>query len=348
MRKILLLALLLLVIALPLSVQAQDNPLCGDLAVEDCALLTEASANNAALESARLDIFVRLIAENVPDFNERMSVTVAGYVGYSVPTDEVLPALSGLDPEEQADILATALNDLQVSIDVTARIEDGRDVQNIPIQFQVSDAITYVSVDSAAALSASSMSGGWIGIELEAFLRLMGEMQPEIYDDLDLGIGTGGINFNLLSRFAEVTRLTSPNPDEAVFETRINVGDALLDPPLRRVLRAQLGESPTEFRWTIQNWQFFLGDSELVIRQVVGLEDQFLHSVSIRYELEPTSLEQTAIFGRSPDAEPLQFSLEYEVNYSNFDEPLELAAPDDVIAIFNYPLLKGCSTATGS
>lgn len=341
MRKFLLVCLFCLCLAFPAFAQAQSEVYCGDLSESDCALLNDSGENFAQVEGARMDIFMRVLGENIPGESSRLSLTVAGNADYYLPAGGEMPVLDDLAPREQAELLADALRDLMLDIDITMRIEDGDDVLTIPLQFVIVDSVAYFNLDSVAALSNTRGLDGWMGIELEAFLRLMAEQDETVLESLSADTDTETIALDWSDDLIEISRLPAAPADEAVFETRLEVAKLLDQPEFIDALREQMGISVLEMRRLMNDLRLLLGDSTMIFEQVVSLEDRLLQSFDLSYELSPSRDVQQALFGASGRRNSLEVLVEFEMGFSGYNEPLELEAPDDVLYILNYAMLQG-------
>jgi hypothetical protein len=341
MRKFLLVCLFCLCLVFPALAQAQNEVFCGELSESDCQLLNDAGENFLQVEGARLDLFMRLLGENIPGESRRMSLTVAGNVDYFLPAGGEMPVLEDLSAREQAEVLADALRDLLLDIDITMRVEDGDDVVTVPLQFVIVDSVAYFNLDTVAAMSNTRGLDGWLGIELEAFLRLMADQDEDVLLNLSAETDTETIALDWSTGLAEITRLPAAPADEAVFETRLEVARLLDQPAFIDALREQMGISVLEMRRLMNDLRLLFGDSTMIFEQVVNLDDRLVQSFDLSYELSPSGDVQQALFGASARRNPLEVLVEFEMGFSAFDEPLELEAPDDVLYVLNYAMLQG-------
>lgn len=341
MRKFVLVCLFCVFLAFPAFAQAQNEIFCGELSSSDCQLLRDSSENFGQVEGARLDIFMRLNAENFPGESARMRLTLAGNVDYFMPTGGELPELDDLSVREQAEVLADALRDLKLDVDITMRVEDGNDVVSVPLQFVIVDSVAYFNLDTVAAMSNTRGLDGWLGIELEALLRLMAEQDAEVLQNLNAEADTDDISLDWTTGLAEITRLPGQPAGEAVFETRLEVAKLLDQPEFVGALREQMDISVLEMRRLMNDLRLLFGDSTLIMEQVVNLDERLVQSFGFNYELRPSGDVQQTLFGASARRNPMEVLLEFEMAFSPFDEPLELEAPDDVLYVLNYAMLQG-------
>ncbi|MCZ2099886.1 MAG: hypothetical protein LC121_27210 [Anaerolineae bacterium] len=122
MKKIVLLAaMLILCIGGAAYAQTTAPVFCGDLAQEDCDLLTRSQEVMRTLDSAAFDFNMNMTISNVPDMEEPLAITVMGSGAYS-GTSNVSSDPAALESDPGQTLLEVLDNPISISMMSPSRL----------------------------------------------------------------------------------------------------------------------------------------------------------------------------------------------------------------------------------
>ncbi len=347
MRKFLLL-IITAALLLPGVAQAQADSSCGMLSTVDCDIVTASQTAMAGLKSAAFNLRFTLHTENLPGGD--LDIQAIGSGAYQVDVPAWNNRLSFANARAFVRYLAEYLRDLSASLNLTFSAQSGNNIEVAALQMRLVDSVAYLNFGGLRSLMGDSGLDGWGGIELEAFLRLMLDQDPRVFDAFLHGTQVSAASPADTSGWSVVSRVKSAEPGIAVFETRLKLSDVLQDPLVIEAYRQQLGQvqSSVEVEMMIPLMQMIVGESEIVMQQRIRLDDRYLETVDLSYALDLDRFTQGFLFPDMGVAQPLHLDFSYHLDYNHFGDARSINAPDDVMGILDYNGLKRLLTGGGS
>lgn len=336
---------------------AQEPPVfCGDLAPADCALLTESGQVMAGLQSSafHLDMTIALGGEGGA-FPNSFNLRLVGDGAYTIDPQAVEAASALL--ENPSDLPQTMENLLRgISAQMSLRLELPRELMamispggvrtpdSLEFEVRLIEGIGYINLDKFTALR-REFAPGWYGLDVAGLYRVLLEQQ----------IGAAGqmpffnFGFNMAPSFEGVTYMSIlRGPDAqingqtaAVFSTTFDFETFLTDPEtgemfknlMRDALRQQgMGAMGFDIDEFMEAYAELLSTMNLTTSQVVGLDDHYVHRMSMNLAWNPdlTALMRSmGVPDSSASAEmAFNFMMNLALELSQFNNVPPLAAPD--------------------
>lgn len=329
-------ALLMILMAI-MPTSAQTN--CGGLSRDDCTLLKNAQSATSNLSSAgfKMTIDFDFGISFLPELISFRMVADGTYTRVPVTRDDVdgeYRPLYGLNADmtiyidgEISDIIQPRNNSLTTSLDL--RYVDG---------------IGYANLNKILSISRAQM---WYSVDVAEYLRRL--IRDRIFPDNALTVLSEFFVTDIWNTFAldgDVTRLGDMVLDAqtfAVFEINLSYDDYFNDHPytfnlfvnmLEQALRTTYGMtySDSELRQAAEGYAQFFRDMNMRFRQMVGMDDSYVHVTQFEYTFIPTNT--TPI---SPDpinlgllsgsGFELRFLLDFR--YTQFDNVPLITAPEE-------------------
>ncbi len=345
MRKILLLVIVVILL-LPGAASAQADANCGTLTPADCTLLAASQTAMAGLKSAAFDLHFTLHAENLG--TEDVEILAIGSGAYHLDARAWNNRLSFANNRVLVRYLAQYLSDVSASLNLTISAQIGSDVEAAALQMRLVDSVGYFNFGGLRSLLGDSTLSGWGGLQLEAFLRLMLDQDPHVFDGylsggvLSSGSGTGSAvttDSLLTASLGDVRRVKTAESGIAAFETRIKLSDFFDDPVFAAAFSEQLEQSAgtgVNAETMIPLMQMLVGDSELVMQQRIRVSDYYLDSLDLSYDLQLARFVQSMMFPDLPTDQPVHFDFNYNLAYDHFNDAPSISIPDNVLDILDY------------
>ena len=369
----------LMIISLSVSTalaQGDGVVFCGDLPGEDCELLTQSQAAMRDLESAAFDLSLAFSFELPPDVDE-FTATLAGSGAFALDPETLaqLASFQDMSPEDfdaetfremmatMPQMLVSLLRNMAAKASFELILPDEvmaerEGIDELAWDMLMVDGVLYVN---RSPLLFSGMTGGesaWVGIDLAGMyegvfawmdLDEMEEMMGEMggfTDILESEFFTALYDPDYLAEFMSITRLEDAEvggQTVAVFETTMDMQDYM-----NRVMEMQmemLGEEAPEDFPALFNTLITTTMEGVTLRQVqwIGLEDRYIHhsEVHMMMDIDFEALAETLPEEADMDDAPERFSMTIDVavDLSDFNEPVEVTAPEDAPVI--NPMMFG-------
>jgi hypothetical protein len=342
---------------------------CGDLAEADCALMKEASAASFTLQSGTTDLDVKLSISNIPDTPfESLTFRLSGSGAYSIDPAilETMEAYQNNPAAMFADtqmfsawfleLLKGISGKLNLTLELPAEVlammpsEDGSLPNNLSFGLLLVDGFGYINLDDvAAALPDAGIPVGWLGVDLATFMEMAlaqsgfggdSAMDPEAFQ----AYMNSFQDAEAMSAFMTVERLadtTVTGQPAAVFLTTFDYGAFFQSDIFQQMMETQMavisaaaGEElsaadQAEMSAAISQMGPIFEAINLEIRQVIGLEDKYIHSTEMHMDWDMTSF--MAMADPQADGPAPRFTFDLAVSTGDFNVPQDIAAPADAM-----------------
>lgn len=311
-KKITLLIAIVVLLVAAAGVQADSNEdaiLCGGLAEADCALRKSNSAVMDDLHAFAMTLSMRMDIE-APDPGDNTSITLEGAASVALDPalTEAASALESADGMAPAAMMAL-LNELfgglaaEMSLALTT-IAEG-ETSEMPLHILMKDGVVALNMAAFADESDEAVAG-WLGIELADILDSAG-----IEDDMT-GLEMGDMDHSALANAMTIARLPDSELNGlpvAVFQTSLELG-ALLD---------SLGAMGADAAIMDP-----VGDAWAQVVEYISLADSYTRRVEVAMAT------MDIVTGEAP---PVSFSMTMSLDLSEFNEPVDVALPEDVFVM---------------
>lgn len=318
MRKLLVcLMLVLALVAFSAPAMAQD-PVCGNLSADDCAIITQSAAAQASLNSASftftLDITVG--ADTVPLMGDGQFA-----IDRSVVDGLDMTAMSA-DPAAALTALGTVLGGFEGELNINA--------MGLPINLLLIDGTGYINFEPFAPMLAGApmeIPAGWAGLDLVGALEMMAPMMS----GMDMSATPTEMDpmqqqalIDAVMSYAAIERLADEN-GQAVFVSSFNFAGLLQDEAFMGLIMAQAapGQEMTEEMMAEMNAAMQGIGSGITVSatQKIDLSTYQVTSTAVDFDLDGAAL--SMISGEQVD--DISFKLVF--NFTDFNAVSPLSAP---------------------
>ncbi|MDE2775524.1 MAG: hypothetical protein OXI77_06255 [Chloroflexota bacterium] len=306
------LLLLLLPLAATFADSVEDAFLCGNLAEADCAIKNN---NSAVMDEVQAFAFVLLMRMDIEaaDPSENTSVTMEG--GGRVALDpalmeasKALETAAGMDPAAMMSLANELFGGLAAEMSLIVTMAGADETSELPLNLLLKDGI--VALDMAAFADESDESAaGWLGIELADIVDSAGQ-------ETDMTAEMGGMDHGALAEARSIVRLPDSEVNGqpvAVFQTALEYEALLESMGMVADLSGALGADAAALE--------VVGDASLHVLEYISLVDSYTQ----RLELEISTMEEA-----TGETAPFSFSMTMRLDMSEFNEPVNVALPEDV------------------
>jgi hypothetical protein len=342
----------LLFAAVP-AVFAQGADLtCTGLSDSDCALLTEATANSATIQSAFIDFSADMTLRNI--------AAVAMMMGGS--TDEAPgDIVVNMTAEGPYVLDMTIMPPARVQMTVNASMDDGTTTENGSLNLVIADGIIYISEDGGAT---------WEGMSYEDTLETMdpdsraiveglmgGDMSTLPEGALSPGDLATGSPFAVLEELglseADIMALgavpgfvtQARQPDEqllgqtvAVFKTTIDLVPLFASEEFAKVLDGVMtvaaAEDPDAAQMGAMVPMLLSGiDVKIMQTQYIGTQDKLIRGMAMDLLL---TFDLAALMGGAQEGQqlpPIELTLHFDASLDRVNETFEIIAPAGAVMV---------------
>jgi hypothetical protein len=356
-RLILVMALLLIASGV-ITAQESDVPVfCGDLAAEDCDILTQAQQAALTLESASFDLNADFTISNIPDAPfDSLAFNLTGSGAYasdpSVMAD--LMEMQG-DPSAMLEnmeqlaplfeqFFASLSGQLNLTLTLPSEITDmmsSGDMQipeQLSMEFRMVDGIGYINLDQIAeAMPQMGVPGGWYGIEVARLIGMSFEQSLSQLDDaamegFDASAFSQFTNPEFIGQYATIERLEDED-GAAVFRTTFDYAGFVSSPEFRELMLSQMEATGEEFDEeeldeAMSMMETMFSDITLESTTYIDLETGFTRRMEASFSFDMT--EMMAAMGEESAAGAPAFDFSFSIDYSDFNDAPAVEAPEDV------------------
>jgi hypothetical protein len=362
-RSLLLLVLLLAVFSGTAMAQEFPQTYCGDLAENDCSILTESATAMRELTSAAFDFQMDFGMSDIPEFDGDINFSLSGDGSYAIDPDTLAAlTMSPADMMENMENLPQILQDALKAISADANLVLTLP-QNLPdmatplpgkvgLSLRMVDGIGYINLDKLAELDPSGdLPRGWQGLDIAT---LVGQALAQQSDSLS-DMSAFGMNMDMMGAFANselinnhitVTRAEDTSVEgqtAAVFNTSVDLGSLFSDPAFQEMLIGQIQDmaesmggsstlSQSDMDDVMKLYSTLFDGFVFNSTQTIGLDDHYVYqtAMTLDWALDLSSI--GAAFGESSSTNtmsPINISFDFEANLSQFNNAPEITAPED-------------------
>lgn len=371
MKKIVLLAaVLILCISGAAYAQSTVPVFCGDLAQEDCDLLTRSQEVMRELDSAGFGFTMNINVSNVPDMTEPVAIQIMGD-GRFLGAQSIVSDMTAME-SDPGQAMLSVLDNLDFEFSMTMLLPpelmsemDSSIPSEINLEMSLVDGVGYLNLDTLKPilgdLGDSDMSG-WVGLDLAGLVRALMEEMPDLFSGMTSGMTMGTMDpaamqaymerFNdpeMLNEFATIDKLDVGMPDETTFRITVDFGAVMANPTFRNMMmdmmRQQLEAqgmtlSESEMDQTLAMSSQMLKSMVFTVDETIGTEDAYLRAVYGEFSLDMSSMMATMDTGSKSSAGEAAptVSVNMTLFYNSHNMVPPITAPEDA-TVFPYESL---------
>jgi hypothetical protein len=316
MRKFVLLLLLALAFSVLVPATfAQDAPdtFCGDLAAEDCDLLTQAA--NAEVNSGTANFDLQIDISGLPEVDS-LSINLAGDASYSLDAAAIeslsMDEGTEMTAEESLAAFTTLLSSFDGELNLTLTLPDelvaeaGIPASSIPLELALVDGIGYINFDTLDPLTGGALAQqglqGWGGINFIDLVTQLVAENPEMLDQIDMAsAGSEMADMSQFEAFEQyITLSRSEDVDgQAVFVTDIDFAGFVSDPAFQDLISESMATSgqtisDAELQQALGAIQLLGQQTTLSVTQTIDPATGFTTGGEFNLNMDLTSLMQAA------------------------------------------------------
>jgi len=351
---------------------------CSALSEADCAILTEAQQASAALQSSSVHFDLNMSVANIPQMPVPLDFGITGDGAFSGSMSQAMmgiyaqatPDMAQL-PQMMEDALRAFNGQMSFTIHLPQMLMQMM-MANMPrttpmppppsdISFDVRmvGGIGYINLSKIAdAFPSANVPTGWQGIDVAGLYRAVLEQQMStagmttaMNDMMQQVMGMMSDGTNSFGDFVTVKRgedTTVDGQNAAVFNYTFDFVALLSSPMMEQMLtsvvpqRAQGDGSqmtPEQLHQAMDMAIQLYKGIEFTMRETVGLDDHYVHSMEMHMNWDMTSLMAltTASSGTTPQPTPAGpaplFTLDLGVAISDFNSAPTITAPEGATVI---------------
>lgn len=360
MRKILLvLVAMLMVSGAALAQDATPEVFCGDLAEEDCAILTQSHEAMSDLSSVAFDLQADFTIAGVPELEGPAAFVLTGSGAVSGDA-ETFAAMAGSDmsamqdPVEAIGMAVEALRAVAADLSFTLTfppqmMEEVEDIpESITLELRFVDGLGYLNMEPLAPIFEASDSQapvqGWLGLDIASFLEAIAENSPEMFQGMemfgvDAGMYTQFSNPNQFSQYATVTRTDDGSGDTATFTTTFDFAGLVDDPEFQSMMQQQMeaqGEdiSDEDFQRGMEAAQAMLENSMMTATSTIDLTTGYQTGATFSMTIDTAAMAAVAADEgeETPEATPV-ISINFTLTLSDFNDVAEITEPENATVL---------------
>lgn len=365
--KVMMIVVLALILALPVGLaagQGDGGVFCGDLSEADCAILVDAQAAMAGIESAAFAMDAEMAFAGMA-FEPGMDSMRMGFNGEGVFWMDTA-AMQALEAEAQAafpndpaGVLTGFLGAIAADATFTLSLPE-MDGQRMAFDVILVDGVMYMDFGAMMGEDAAGTMT-WMGLDLSGMYETMfsesgggemfgglGELMESLgglVDGSELFTGLEGSE--MVEDFMTIERLADQDimgQGTAVFQTTLDYGALFSDAGFLETmqagmmlgLQAQAQEmSAEEVQATLQATASMMQNMNITIEEWIGLDDAYMHRMAFNMAMTMDMSEMAAIAGEDdlPGGGTLDMNIRFTLDLSDFNAPVEITAPEDAPVI---------------
>lgn len=377
MKRMTFLTVIVLMFGMIGFTQAQAmQPVCGDLAAEDCAILEQNAQAMMEASSYAFDMNANFVINNIPDMPSDVSFGITGEGAFTaddlsslqMSPDAMMSLMS--DPEAYAEFVSTALGALDMELSLVLTLPEalvaesnGQVPSSLPLEVVLVDGTGYLNFSSlreAVGEAGASFPVGWYGIDLVGLVNeamaMTGGMGMMPMGDMDMSTFEQFADPAFLNQFMTVERVADTTAADgtavAAFVTTIDYAALFSDPAFMDLVIASAeaqGATLSEDELAEMSAilpQMFQGMTATVT-QTIGLEDFYSRSMQMTFNLDMQSMMAVAAeMGDNVDMEGPAPMIMFDLNMNlmDFNAVPEITAPEGATVIPLESLGMGMSS----
>lgn len=344
------------------SAQTIPTVYCTGLEEADCTFLNQSATAMMGLESAVFDFNLDMNMNNIPESPfEELTVTLTGDGSYSISGEGFDPSLfmpdqmmANMDelPALMESLLKSFNADLNVVLFIPQELIELSSGSSQPVPDKVGfsvrlvDGFGYINLEKLAELDPSGqIPTNWMGMDIATAYRNVLEESLGQLGGMDFSSMMGGFTQpEFMMQFATVERVADIDIDgqgAAVFRTTFDLGGMYSSPEFQDYMRgmfenmmAQSGteSSGAEIDQMLGMVSIIYAGMTMEMTQTIGLDDHYVRGMTMTLDWP---LDLQAIMGSmgtsdpSVPSEPLNISVDFSANVSEFNAAPAITAPED-------------------
>jgi hypothetical protein len=380
--SVLILVVLLLGLVPGVAFAQGPDVYCGDLSEADCNLLLQSEQAMREITSSAFDLNAEFSMSSSEEFAPDVtSVTFSVSGNGAVAADlGALGDFQGMDPEQAmammdtlpqmlVDFLRGLSGEATLNLVLPAALMDEAPIpSDLTLNLVGVDGVLYVDLRSLLPASVVEEEGmpAWIGIDLagmyETLFNEMPNMDMEEMQGMFDASGLAGLMYvELFSKYFSVERgedQTVEGQTVAVFTTTIDYAGIANDPEFQQAMDQYMqtvlemqGESMEDLPIDMHEvMAATMSGIQFSMEQWIGLDDTLVHhtAMDMSFALDREAI--AALEGNQSDMQDVpEFSMAFNatVNLSNFDEPVDVTAPEGAQVINPMMMMPDMAPANG-
>ncbi len=293
----------------------EDAILCGGLAEADCEIKKSNSEVMDELQAFAMALSMRMDIEGAdPVDNTSIILEGAGSVALDPALMEaasVLESAEGMAPAAMMALLNELVGGLAAEMSLALTAVEAGETSEMPLHLLMKDGVVALNMAAFADEPDEAMAG-WLGIELADILDSAG-----IEEDMT-GLEMDGMDHSALARAMTIVRLPDSELNGlpvAVFQTTLELG-ALLESFGAMELAGAMSADADDME--------ALGDAWAQVVEYISLADSYTRRVEVAL---------ATMDDATGEAAPMSFSMNMRLDLSEFNQPVEVALPEDVFVM---------------
>lgn len=380
MKKIVLLAAVLILCVSGAAYAQTTMPVfCGDLAQEDCDLLTRSQEAMSTLDSAGFGYALNINLSNMPDMPEMTGIQILGDGKFS-GASSVMGDISAMESDPGQALLGI-LDNLNFEFSMTLLVPpelmselDASIPSEIGLKLSLVDGVGYLDLDTLEPLlgdlSETGMSG-WVGLDLAGLVRALMEQMPDLFSGMSSGMSASMMDSaamqayieqfsdpDFLNQFATIEKIDVGMPDETTFRITVDFGALMSSPEFSDMMREMMREqieaqgqtlSDDEMEQALAMSTDILQNMVFTVDETIGNEDAYVHAVYAEFTLDMASMMaamDTGSKSSTSDAAPV-INVNMTLFYNSFNSVPTITAPEDATVIPYESILGMLSGMSG-
>jgi hypothetical protein len=342
---------LMMALALTGSVIAQEMPVfCGDLSDADCAFLHDSQVAALAVESTHFEMEADMTISNIPEFPvDSLNFHLAGEGAVAADAAPFLAMMMGSTDVETADFftaladfMRTVSADMSLTLDVPAELAmlappDVELPEQVTVDVLMVDGINYINLDDLAAVAPEgSVPPGWVGMDVATFYGEVLSKQMAMTDFDIMEMAQVFMDEENLSSFMQFERLDDVEVDGqtmAVFHMTLDYSSLLDIPEFYDLIVGQMemmGAPEDEMDEALAILELVYDGMTFEMEQQIGLDDMLTHNTAWTFDWDMAFIAEFTDI--EADNAP-HFTFSMNVAATGFNEPFEVAAPEDAMLL---------------
>ena len=371
-RLVLVMTILILGVSGAAYAQTTMPVFCGDLAQEDCDLLTRSQEAMRALDSAAFDFNMNITVSNIPDMTDPVTVTVMGNGAYS-GASSVTTDMTAMESDPGQAVLSVLDNlDLDFSLTVTAPPEfmsevDKNAPNSLTLQLRLVDGVGYLNLDTLQPLlgdMGDSGMSGWTGLDLAGLVRALMEQMPDLFSGMTAGMSASMMDSTamqayieqfsdpaFLNQFATIEKVDIGMPDETTFRVTIDFGALMSNPAFENMMQDMMRQqleaqgqtlSQAEMDQALAMSSQILTNMVFTIDETIGNDDAYVRAVHGTFSLDMSAMMAAMDTGskRSGSQAAPSVTIDLTLFSNSFNSVPPITAPEDATVIPYESLLS--------
>lgn len=319
------------------GVSAQDAPAnCGGLSESDCSILSESQAVMETLESAAIKFNLDMTFSGIPQMPASATINLSGDARYAVTDAETLQNFTANMTDDPAgameDLFKAFALDSTFILQLPADLVDESRPNRGAFSLRLVDGFAYMNVDKMMALIGETGSpNGWMGLDLAGLYgRILSQMGSA-------NIPRQSAAADMMSDLVTIERRDDAELDGqtlAAFHYTVDYSELASNEAFMSLLRDQFESTGMMGQVNMDALMDFYAEAfaglTLEMTQLVGLDDHYVHNLSLQMDWTLDMAALGELFGGASDAVPdITIHLSANADLSQFNAAAPIEAPAD-------------------